>query len=88
MFSFSFFKSRRSAPVARDRLKVLLAHERTSVGKPDLVSVLREEILAVIRKHVTVDPGSVRVKAYRADRMSTLTVDIEIPMDSRRKVAA
>ncbi len=78
-----FFK-RRSAPVARDRLKVLLAHERSFAGKPDLVGLLRDEILAVLRKHVAVDPERVRVTADRAGKVSTLTVDIEIPMDFRR----
>jgi len=78
-----FFK-RRSAPVARDRLKVLLAHERAFAGKPDLIGVLRDEILAVIRKHVAVDPERVRITADRAGKVSTLTVDIEIPMDFRR----
>lgn len=85
---FKFFRSRRSAPVARDRLKVLLAHERASFGKPDLIGVLREEILAVIRKHVAVDPDKVRVKADRADKVSTLTVDIEIPMDLPKAAVA
>jgi len=78
-----FFK-RRSAPVARDRLKVLLAHERAFAGKPDLVGVLRDEILAVIRKYVAVDPEQVRITADRAGKVSTLTVDVEIPMDLRR----
>ena len=48
---FRFFKPRHTAPVARDRLKVLLAHERAFLGKPDLIAVLREEILAVIGEH-------------------------------------
>jgi cell division topological specificity factor len=78
-----FFR-RRSAPVARDRLKVLLAHERAFAGNSDLIGVLRDEILAVIRKHVAVDPEQVRIKADRAGKISTLTVDIEIPMDLRR----
>jgi cell division topological specificity factor len=75
---------RRTAPVARDRLKVLLEHERAFAGKPDLVAILRDEILAVIRKHVAVDPERVRIKADRAGKMSTLTLDIEIPMNLRR----
>jgi cell division topological specificity factor len=84
----SFFRSRRTAPVARDRLKVLLAHERAFVGKPDLIGLLRDEILAVIRKHIPVDPDRVRVTAERADKVSTLTVDIEIPMDLPTAAAA
>jgi cell division topological specificity factor len=75
----SFFRRRRgSAPVARDRLQMLLAHERAALGQRDLVAVLREEILAVIAKHVRVDQDKVRVKMDRRDSISTLEVDIEI----------
>ena len=76
---FSLFSRRSSAPVARDRLQILLAHERTMVGGSDLVALLREEILAVIKKHVQVDSDKVQVKMDRGAAMSTLEVDIEIP---------
>ncbi len=85
---FSFFKPKTTAPVARDRLKVLLAHERAFLNKPDLIAVLREEILAVIRKHVQVDPDKVRVTTERDSKVSTLSVDIEIPMDQPTAAAA
>jgi cell division topological specificity factor len=76
----SFFHRRNgSAPVARDRLQVLLAHERAALGQRDLVALLREEILAVIAKHVSVDRDKVRVTMDRGDSISTLEVDIEIP---------
>ena len=75
----SFLRRRSSAPIARERLQVLLAHERATVGgQPDLVAILREEILAVIRKHVTVDGDKVQVKMDRGESVSTLEVDIEI----------
>jgi cell division topological specificity factor len=83
-----FFKPKRSAPVARERLKLLLAHEHAEIGKPDLVTALRKEILAVIHKHVAVDPENVRVSADRSDTMSTLTVDIEIPLATLKATAA
>jgi cell division topological specificity factor len=86
---FNFFKSKSSAPVARERLKVLLAHERSFFNnKPDLIAVLREEILAVIRKHVQVDADKVRVTTERDAKISTLSVDIEIPMDTPTAAAA
>lgn len=85
---FSFFKTKSTAPVARDRLKVLLAHERAYLNKPDLIAVLREEILAVIRKHVQVDPDKVRVTTERDAKVSTLSVDIEIPMNEPTAAAA
>ncbi|WP_423066895.1 cell division topological specificity factor MinE [Devosia sp. CN2-171] len=73
------FKRRGSAPVARDRLQVLLAYERNNRNQPDLVAMLREEIMAVITKHVQVDQDDVRVSMDRGETMSTLAIDIHIP---------
>lgn len=68
-----------SAPVARERLQILLAHERGARGQPDLLMSLREEILAVVSRHMTVDPDKVRVRMDRGKNVSTLEVDIEVP---------
>jgi cell division topological specificity factor len=76
----NLFRKKGSAPVARDRLQILLAHERTSTGRSDLVDRLREEILEVIKKHVAVDSDKVRVKMERGEAVSTLDIDIEIPI--------
>jgi cell division topological specificity factor len=79
MSIFRLFRSSSSAPVARERLQILLEYERRAHGKQDLVAILREEILAVVSRHVTVDPDRVQVKLERQERMSTLAVDIEFP---------
>ncbi len=50
-----------SAPVARERLQILLAHERGLRGRPDLLGVLRAEILAVVSRHIVLDPEKVIV---------------------------
>jgi cell division topological specificity factor len=75
------FSSRNSsAAVARDRLQILLAHERGIVGgQSDLLARLREEILAVISRHVSLDPDKVVVRMDRGKHVSTLEVDIELP---------
>jgi cell division topological specificity factor len=78
MSLFDLFR-RRSAPVARERLQILLAHERGARGRPDLLGVLREEILAVIGRHVSFEPEKVQIKMDRGKSVSTLAVDIEIP---------
>lgn len=78
-----FKKETTSAPVARDRLQILLAHERTIAGGSDLVAILREEILAVIKKHVSVEHEKVQVKMDRGEAVSTLAVDIEIPTPTK-----
>jgi cell division topological specificity factor len=93
MSILNLFRKSGSAPVARERLQILLAHERTIAGGSDLVAALREEILAVIKKHVPVEQDKVQVKMERGEAVSTLAVDIEIPtpikeMLQRPKVAA
>jgi cell division topological specificity factor len=76
----NFFNRRDSAPVARERLQILLSHERPIVGgKPDLVATLREEILAAIAKHISVESENVQIKMERNASSSTIAVDIEIP---------
>ncbi|HEX2135595.1 MAG TPA: cell division topological specificity factor MinE [Microvirga sp.] len=76
---FNLFGRRSSAPVARDRLQVLLAHERAAAGQSDLIAILREEIMAVIAKHVAVEPDKVRVRAERGESVSTLEVEVDLP---------
>ena len=77
-----------SAPAARERLQVLLAHERAVVGgDSDLVAKLRDEILKVISKHMKIDSDKVSVTMERGDQMSTLAVDIEIPFNTGKKAA-
>ena len=86
----SFFARRTSAPVARERLQILLAHERVLVsGEPDLVAVLREQILALVAKHVSVDQQQVRVQMNRDATASTLEIEVELPAPSGgRRLAA
>jgi cell division topological specificity factor len=79
MSLLSFFNRPRSAPVARERLQLLLAHERTAThGRPDLLELLRAEILQVIAKHVVVESEEVKVSLDKQEGISTLEIDIEI----------
>ena len=75
---FKLFR-RGTAPIARERLQILLAHERNARSQPDLLGVLREEILALISRHVSFNPDKVQIKMDRGKSVSTLAVDIEIP---------
>jgi cell division topological specificity factor len=72
-----------TAPIARERLQVLLSHERAERGRPDLLSILREEIIAVIGRHVSFEPDKVQIKMDRGKSVSMLAVDIEIPNHGR-----
>jgi cell division topological specificity factor len=82
MSLFSLFKPHATAPVARERLQILLSHERVAVGPRDLVAILRDELLATIKKHVEIDPEKLSVKMERAAGFSTLEIDLEIPCDT------
>jgi cell division topological specificity factor len=81
----SLFRRNNSAPVARERLQVLLAHERAFVGKSDLLAVLQEEIIAVIARHVTIERDKVQITLDRGDPVSTLEIDVEIPSAAAAK---
>lgn len=88
MSLIDLFRRRTSAPVARERLQVLLAHERALTGRSDLLVTLQDEILAVIAKHFTVDRDKVQIKLDRGDNVSTLEIDVEVPSIASLKVAA
>jgi len=76
---FGFFKRDGSAPVARDRLQILLAHERSRQTSPDLLVSLRDDILAAVARRVDIDPAAVSVEMKRGRKISTLEVEIDIP---------
>ena len=88
MSLLNFLNRRRSAPVARERLQILLAHERAVHGHRDLVAILQEEILAVIAKHMAIEREKVQVKLDRGKAVSTLEIDIEMPDLAQATAAA
>ncbi len=81
MSLFQFLKPRGTAPVARERLQILLSYERAALGKRDLVAILRDELLATIGRHVRIDPEKLSIKMDRAGDVSTLEIDLEIPSE-------
>lgn len=79
MSMFGFFRRQGSAPVARERLQILLAYERGTHGQSDLLTMLREDILSAIEKHVSIERDNVQIKMDRGDTVSMLEIEIEIP---------
>ena len=73
-----------SAPVARERLQILLAHERGRNGASDLLETLRAEILGVVSKHIDLDPDKIVIRMERGKFVSMLEVDIEVPNGVQR----
>jgi cell division topological specificity factor len=91
MTLFGFFRRSKipsSAQTAKDRLQILLAHERQDRSRPDYLPMLQKDILEVIRKYVQVASEKVEVKVQRGDQISTLEIEIEIELPGPRALKA
>ncbi|MEM8744581.1 MAG: cell division topological specificity factor MinE [Pseudomonadota bacterium] len=85
----SFFKREQPKEVARNRIRILLAHERSISGSSNLIALLRNEILLAVAKYIPVDLEQVDVNMQRGELLSTLQIDIQIPVSTKpREVAA
>jgi cell division topological specificity factor len=70
-----------SGEVAKDRLRLVLAHDRTSIS-PALLDTLKDEIVTVISRHVAIDAEGVQVTFSQSARETRLVADI--PLLARR----
>jgi cell division topological specificity factor len=78
----SFFRRPRqasSADTAKERLQILLSHERTDRSSPEYLPMLQRDILEVIKRYVKVGGDSVDIKLERGEELSTLEINIELP---------
>ena len=66
-----------SAARARERLQLVLAHDRTDLS-PDLLDQMREEILGVVAKYVEIDVEGGEVSLETEDRMTALVANLPI----------
>ncbi|MEJ2327380.1 MAG: cell division topological specificity factor MinE [Chromatiaceae bacterium] len=77
-----YFRSTRhkgSASVAKERLQILVAHDRSERHRPSYLPKLQREILEVIRKYVEVDMSSVSVNYEQEDSREILELNIILP---------
>ncbi len=80
MFGFSFLpRKSTTAKTAKERLQILLAHERADCSASDLLPILQRDILEVIRKHLKIDGDAVDIKLERHDEISSLEINVELP---------
>jgi cell division topological specificity factor len=68
-----------SASQAKERLQIVLAHERIGRTREDFLPKLQQELVAVVARYVAIDPGRVNVNVDRGGDMSTLAIEIELP---------
>ncbi len=81
LLSFLRGEKKPAAGLAKERLQIILAHER--VGKnatgPDYLPALQRELIAVIGKYIKIDPQDIKVHLDRHDHLDVLEVKIELP---------
>jgi cell division topological specificity factor len=68
-----------SATVAKERLRIIVAQERTARGGPDYLPLLRREILQVIHKYVNIDPDAVQMSLERESGHDVLELSVALP---------
>ncbi|KGI77836.1 cell division topological specificity factor MinE [Oleiagrimonas soli] len=72
-------KPKNSANVARERLRIIVAQERSTRGGPDYLPLLRSELLEVIRKYVHVEPDAVNVVLESDSGHDVLELSVALP---------
>lgn len=79
-------KKKTSANVAKDRLQLILINERGKGGvTPDYLPRLQKELIEVISRYVSIDPGDIKVNLERQDDLEVLEVKIEMPQAENEK---
>lgn len=87
MSLLDYFRSTKqsSASVAKERLQILVAHERSSRNQPSYLPKLQQELLAVIKKYVDVNEDAISVNFEQDDNQETLELNIVLPEESGKK---
>lgn len=73
--------NRRSANIARERLQIVLSHQRVEGGDEDFLPKLRNELMAVISKYVKIDADQINVQLQRSESCSILELNITLPTE-------
>lgn len=77
---FDFLKTKKNtASIAKERLRIIVAQERSNRGGPDYLPLLRRELLEVIRKYVSVDVDAVKVDIIKDGDNDVLDISVALP---------
>jgi cell division topological specificity factor len=79
--SFLLGEKKKTAGVAKERLQIILAHERSgrNRGQPDYLPALQRDLMAVISKYIKIDLQDIKVNLERQENLEVLEVKIELP---------
>lgn len=79
-----FFTPKRSASSAKERLQLVLIHDRTDLTPAEL-EVLKDDLLKTISRHVEIDPDAVQIGLERDGRTQRLVADIPLRSVTHRR---
>lgn len=76
-----FRRTRKTAKFAKERLQIIISHERNQREKPDYFAAMQQDLLDVIAKYVSINKEAVRVDFDRQDGCSVLELNVTLPQD-------
>ena len=80
MALFDFLRTKKNtASIAKERLRIIVAQERSNRGAPDYLPLLQRELLEVIRKYVSVDTDAVKVEMAEDGDHDVLDISVALP---------
>jgi cell division topological specificity factor len=77
-------REKNTAKQAKERLKLVLIHDRIDMN-PGTIETLKDELIEVISRHVDIDPAAVRVEMTQDGRQQRLIADIPLNPSGRRR---
>ena len=80
-----FGREKKSARMAKERLKLVLIHDRTDLS-PGEMEQLKDELIEVISRHVAIEPQDVRIEMAQDGRQQRLIADIPLRSVRQRRV--
>ena len=79
LLSFLFDSKPKTATTAKERLQIIIAHERNAGSGPDFMPALRAELIAVISKYTQVNPDDIKISLDRQGKVEVLDVNVVLP---------
>lgn len=79
-----FNREPKSAEQAKERLKLVLIHDRTDLTPTEMAN-LKDELIAVISRHIEIDPTAVKIEMSHEGREQRLIADIPLRPARRRR---
>jgi cell division topological specificity factor len=75
---------KKSAKNAKERLQLVLIHDRTDLS-PVVLEALKDDLIQTISRHISIDPDSVRIEFEHEGRSQRLVADIPLRVNPRRR---